>query len=481
VSDEPRHPAADLNAPDPNAPDLNAHDLNAHARFEALFDHAPFGYLITDSDDVIVRANATFSAMTGLDASALVGSQFRELLPAGFQLLYETRHLPVLRLKGYVEEVFFDLVTADGTVLPVLVNAVIDGAEVRIGVLAAANRVSYEQQLLSTQRTAESLAARVTVLQDASSAFAGGTSEKGIAVSLASILEEMLVASDACVALVDPAGSLDVVAGTNALDGLIEGDQHLLGTTVVANGTPVVVHATDEDAAEFPAVVAGLRKARLQTVVVFPMTNDSTTIGVAAAFFRRGRDLVASEVEVVLALARQASQVLTRMRAQEQLAYAALHDQLTGLANRASIRSSIALSLASPRRLSVMFLDLDGFKLVNDQLGHHVGDAILQEVATRLRTSVRGGDIVGRYGGDEFVVICDGTDGDAAESVAARIHDEIRAGFAEADGFPISASIGIAVYEGTAPMATDAIIGAADAAMYESKRLGRDRTTRVDL
>jgi diguanylate cyclase (GGDEF)-like protein/PAS domain S-box-containing protein len=473
VNGEPQHPAP---------------DHIARGSFEALFDRAPFGYLITDADDLIVRANETFAGWTGFGAEDLVGRHFRDLLPPGSQLLYETRHLPVLRLQGSVDEVFLEVRTASGPVLPVLVNAVVDDGEVRIGVLAAANRVSYEQQLLATQRTAESLAARITVLQDASAAFAGGTSEGAIAQSLAGILEETLVASDACVALIGPTGSLEVVAGSNPLDGLIRDDRQVLGLTVVKSEKPVVVNATDGDTSLYPGVVQALRDARLQTVAVFPMMSDARPIGVAAAFFRRQRELGESETEVVLALSRQASQVLTRLRAQEQLAYAALHDQLTGLANRESIRRSITVALAarvsampgSANTVSVMFLDLDGFKTVNDRLGHHVGDAILQQVAVRLRTAIRAGDLVGRYGGDEFVVVCDAT-GDAAEAVGVRIRDEIRAGFAEAEGFAISASIGIAVCDATTDITTDAVIGAADAAMYESKRLGRDRTTRVEL
>ena len=489
MNGEPQHPAPDIGAAgsfDSRSFDSGSAD-DDRLSFEALFDHAPFGYLITDTDDVIVRANETFSAWTGFGADDLVGRHFRDLLPPGSQLLYETRHLPVLRLRGSVDEVFLEVRTAGGPVLPVLVNAVVEDGEVRIGVLAAANRLSYEQQLLATQRTAESLAARITVLQDASSAFATGGSEEAIAHSLSAILEETLVASDACVALVSRSGALDVIAGSNPLDGLIRGDHQLLGLNVVKFEEPVVVHATDDYLDSYPWVVRAMREARLQTVAVFPMMSDARPIGVTAAFFRRERTLAESETEVVLAVARQASQVLTRLRAQEQLAYAALHDQLTGLANRESIRHSIALALearspvlASERAVSVMFLDLDGFKTVNDRLGHHVGDAILQQVAARLRNAVRVGDAVGRYGGDEFVVVCDAA-GEAAETVAERIRDEIRAGFVEAQGFPISASIGIAVCSAECEATTDSVIGAADAAMYESKRLGRDRTTVVEV
>ena len=455
------------------------------ATFARLFDQAPFGYLITDNDDVIVRANTTFATSIGTAVGDLVGRRFRDLLPPGSQLLYETRHLPVLRLNGSVGEVFLEVLNTSGSTLPVLANAATDGVEVRIGVLPAVERVGYEQQLLLTQRTAESLAARVTVLQDASSAFAAAISESAIAVSLVSILEETLTASDACVALVDANGHLDVVAGTNPIDGLIRDDRELLGANVVEFEKPVVVNTADGESSAYPWVVEALRAARLQTIAVFPIMHNAKPVGVVAAFFRRGRVLEESETEVVLALARQAGQVLTRLRVQEQLAFAALHDQLTGLANRASIRHSLTVALPAAlrmsRALSVMFLDLDGFKAVNDKLGHHVGDAILQQVAGRLHASVRAGDLVARYGGDEFVVVCAETAGEEVAIVAARIHEQIRAGFTEAEGFPISASIGIAVYTGQTELSTDTIIGTADAAMYESKRLGRDRTTLVEL
>ena len=457
---------------------------------ENLYQDAPFGYLVTQLDDVIVRANTTMLEWGGYSEEQLVGQPFRSFLTPGSQLLYETKHLPVVALQGYAHEVFLQFVTADGTILPVLINAdtvTTTGAapaEVRIGVLAASSRVSYEQELLTAQRNAERLVAQVATLQNASTAFAAGITEVAVAETLAAILEDALAAPAVCVAFVTPAGPLDVVAGVNLFEEFLPNDPQLLGVDVLRLERPVVVGRTDADRERYPAVVEALFAARLHTVAVFPIMNDATPIGVTAAFFGRHRELLASESEMVLSVSRQASLVLTRLRAQDALAYSALHDQLTGLANRTFIRDNIALALVSAgstaHPLSVMFIDLDGFKAVNDGLGHHVGDAILREVAARLGSSVRATDFVGRYGGDEFVVICGDTGSHDSAVIAKRIHAEVRRPYAEAQGFAISASIGIAVNEAAAPpVSVDDLISAADAAMYESKRLGRDRTTQV--
>jgi diguanylate cyclase (GGDEF)-like protein/PAS domain S-box-containing protein len=482
--------------------------------FENLYHDAPFGYLVTDPDDAVVRVNGTLLSWAGYTPEQVLGRPFRSFLTPGSQLLYETKHLPLVRLQGFAHEVFLHLTKADGTVLPILINAdaitdaspgsgqdgVSGGAsdpfdarsvvgeptEVRIGVLAAPSRVSYEQELLAAQRTAESLIAQVAVLQDASTAFAVTHTEVAVAETLTTILENALAASAVCVAFVEPSGELNVVAGTNLLEGLIYADRQILSKTVIQDEKPIIVSRTDADAKLYPNIVNALRTARLHTVAVFPIMSDATPIGITAAFFGRLREILPVDSEMVLAVARQASLVLTRLRAQNQLAYAALHDQLTGLANRAFIRESIALALASAASrshpISVMFIDLDGFKAVNDHCGHHVGDAILREVAKRLGSSVRSADFVGRYGGDEFVVICNDTGSQDSGAIASRIHAEVRRPYSDAEGFPISASIGIAVQDaGAEPVSVDDFITAADAAMYESKRLGRDRTTLVQV
>jgi diguanylate cyclase (GGDEF)-like protein len=279
--------------------------------------------------------------------------------------------------------------------------------------------------------------------------------------------------------MLNPDGSFEVIAGSNLLAGLVDPDGRRPGVDAVATERPIVVTATDEI---YPAVADALQAARLHSLVAVPLFRGTTPIGVVAAFFARQRDLQDDEVDLILAVTRQAGQTLTRIRLQEELAHLALHDQLTGLANRLLLREHLEQSLATAKRnagpLSLMFVDLDGFKAVNDQLGHVTGDAVLREVADRIRHVVRDSDVVGRYGGDEFVVICSETDATAAEVIADRIRQAVRAPLDEAPGYPITASIGIAVHEhGSHDASTDQLIDIADSAMYASKKSGRDRAT----
>jgi diguanylate cyclase (GGDEF)-like protein/PAS domain S-box-containing protein len=455
--------------------------------FEDLYRRAPFGYLTTDPHDVILRVNDTMIELCGYPEEHLIGRTFAELLAPGGRLFYETRHLPVLRLQGHAREVLLGLARADGSTVPILLNAdVVDGDEpgVRVAVLAATERESYERNLLAAQRAAELLALRVAVLQDAAAQFSSTSSEAQLTEALSTIVGDALVATASCVALIIN-GELKVVAGTNLLDGLVDRSGPRPGPDAMQAERPVVVSANAEGAADYPAVAAALERARLQTLIAIPIMREGVPIGTIGAFFARERKLDANEVDLVTTIARQAAQVLVRLRIQEQLAHQALHDHLTGLANRQLLRERLAKLIASTSRtsqpLSVMFLDLDGFKAINDRLGHQVGDAILRDVAARLTGAVRELDELGRYGGDEFVVICADTTADDALSIAARVREAVRQPFDSAPGFALTASIGVATYDPRMgrPVSTDEILRLADTAMYESKRDGRDRTTPV--
>ena len=161
--------------------------------------------------------------------------------------------------------------------------------------------------------------------------------------------------------------------------------------------------------------------------------------------------------------------------AAERLTHAATHDDLTELPNRAALvtRLDALLDGAAPGKVSVLFIDLDNFKVVNDSLGHGVGDELLREVARRLRHVMRDTDCLARFGGDEFVVFVDG--GVDPAVVAERLRRAVQRPVT-IDGHELvtTASIGFAV--NSAPgLTADELLRDADAAMYRAKAGGRDR------
>jgi diguanylate cyclase (GGDEF)-like protein len=162
--------------------------------------------------------------------------------------------------------------------------------------------------------------------------------------------------------------------------------------------------------------------------------------------------------------------VTERHVAQERLVHDANHDPLTGLANRAAFLRGLDRSCAEGTP-AVLFVDLDGFKKVNDTLGHQAGDALIIAVAAMLRRSVLGSDIVGRLGGDEFGVVLRGVGcRDDAVTVARRILAEMDKPVL-VDGREVyaRASIGVAV-AGPGAVGPDELLNQADMAMYGAKR-----------
>ncbi|RLE26214.1 MAG: hypothetical protein DRJ50_01410 [Actinobacteria bacterium] len=173
--------------------------------------------------------------------------------------------------------------------------------------------------------------------------------------------------------------------------------------------------------------------------------------------------------------------VTEQRRAAERLTYAATHDGLTELPNRAALvdRLDLLLTAALPGEVSVLFIDLDNFKVVNDSLGHGVGDELLREVAHRLKHATRDSDSLARFGGDEFVVFVDG--GVDPSVVAERLRRAVQAPVV-VDGHElvITASIGFAVNSQAGATADD-LLRDADAAMYRAKAGGRDRIEEFTL
>lgn len=172
--------------------------------------------------------------------------------------------------------------------------------------------------------------------------------------------------------------------------------------------------------------------------------------------------------------------VTERKRAQDSLHYQAFHDLLTELPNRTLFNKQLTIALANARRnqglMAVMFLDLDGFKNINDSLGHSVGDRILQSFSKRLCGCLRGGDTLSRWGGDEFTVLLPQIrNAEDTIKLAQRILTELKQPFEIGEHqLYIKTSIGIALYPQDGEDG-ETLLKNADAALYKAKEQGRDR------
>ncbi len=234
---------------------------------------------------------------------------------------------------------------------------------------------------------------------------------------------------------------------------------------------------------------AACRKQGLRSMIIVPLRHRGEVVGVLNVNSPEVRAFDANDVRTVQLTAGAISAayghavdiavkqgLLDELRESEaKLSHQALHDTLTGLPNRRMFLERLDDALQEPgeQRVAVLFVDLDGFKVVNDSLGHEAGDALLIETARRIDSVLRDDDVVARLGGDEFVVICRDSDPlAAARNIAERVIDVFDAPFAIGHHHArISASIGIAAHAGSA---TD-LLRDADVAMYSAKASGKGR------
>ncbi|MGQ0521329.1 MAG: putative bifunctional diguanylate cyclase/phosphodiesterase [Actinomycetota bacterium] len=270
----------------------------------------------------------------------------------------------------------------------------------------------------------------------------------------------------------------DELAGAIARSPVHQG----VGGQVLRERRLVVTH----DYASLDDPIGAFVDARLRAAMGAPVFQDGEPIGsLVVASYDAGRRYDAVEQEVLLAFAEHASLAMNDASALEAMRKAladavhrANHDTLTGLPNRTLVLDRLDHALArlarGRRSVGVLFVDLDRFKVVNDTLGHSVGDEVLVRIGERLQAAVRPGDTVGRLAGDEFVVVCEEVETCAVLQVAERIAAAI------ASPMPLygresvlTASIGIALAAGGGR--AEDVLRDADVAMYRAKERGRDR------
>jgi diguanylate cyclase (GGDEF)-like protein len=236
----------------------------------------------------------------------------------------------------------------------------------------------------------------------------------------------------------------------------------------------------------FPAFGPAAQDEGLAAVFAFPLRHGSGRLGSLNLYRDTTGSLAPEDMEAAQTLADVAAAYLLNaesrdaaLRTTEQLRHLALHDALTGLPNRAlleeHLNAAAERSRHSPATATVLFIDLDQFKHINDVYGHHVGDELLIAVADRLKAFLRPGDTLARVSGDEFVFLCEGvTSPRDAARLATRVTNAFRGGFELRDRrLSISASVGVA-YSGAGGSISEQLLIDADMAMYAAKRGGGD-------
>ncbi len=411
--------------------------LNA-SRFQMLFDHSPVGQAEMSADGSILLANDTFGAMLGRSPGQLIGMHVGDLTHPddGDSLGTDVADLMSHRTSAYTSRRVYR--HQDGHPVVALVSATLltapDGSQ-RIAGTA--------QDITESERAAASL----------------GESERRF--------RTMFDASPIGIVQFDSAGRL---AQSNDAFATMLGHHRM---DLIGSRPELLVHPDDAAAvraAMTDAWIGSSPAARLE----LRLLRDSGRIVWASV------SMTAVEHDGESWLLMHAEDITASKASADRLAHLALHDPLTGLPNRVAALDRLEVALAGASRdrtpVHVLFIDLDGFKAVNDEHGHAAGDRVLIEVGARITTALRPGDTAARLAGDEFVVICPGVPDEAtAWIISARLAAEITAPMLLGEvEVSIGASIGTCLSRpGQTP---ESVLAVADAAMYERKRASRDAT-----
>jgi len=383
----------------------------------------------------------------------------------------------------------YRLVTRDGNVVWILDEAVLepgaDGTPIWHGVLYDITERKIAEERLQRVAAQQAAVARLGryALQDGD--------PHGLMREAAALLEEIDGVAGACIWVPGQDGQrLHLRAGLAGRD-LTAADRSSAtreshAGAALESGLHVIVDDwSSERRFTMPSVLSVLEP---RSSLAVPIAGKEQPFGVLDIHATEPSRFTPQDVHFVQASANVLADAIERHAADEALRHRVLHDSLTGLPNRISfvdsLQDALRRSTASGSPVGILFLDLDHFKLINDSIGHHAGDELLQAVAPRLSAHLRPGDIVARFGGDEFGILIDRlTD----EQEALAIADRVSTAFAEpyvmggAEHF-VTASIGIAVTTPSSrePVTAESLIRDADAAMYRAKERGRGRSELFD-
>ncbi len=454
--------------------------LASEGRFRALIEKEVNGMLVVSETGTILYANPAVERILCRRRESLDG------LPFG---------LPLLR-DGFAE---VEIPQSDGGVAIAEMRSVSLQWMNQSAFLVTLNDVTeHRHRELLLQRSNHTLA----VLSQCKQVLVRASNEAALIEAFCSKLVTLGHYQHAWVGLADGnkiapcayAGELSGKGGYADIVGrLIDNDWHFVNNTLEQGNTRHVCL----DCKHFCSVEELTHSSRCRderSMIILPLPCRPRALGVLVIHVRKRKAFDEEQMDLLEQLAddlafglfslraeqaRQASEEDSR-RYQVQLEFQATHDNLTGLPNRNLMRSRLIQELNHARRgkhdVAVMFLDLDQFKVINDSLGHRVGDKLLQAIANRLSESVRCEDTVVRYGGDEFVIILPGVNGpDNSAQFARRLLKAVtKPVLLQAHELRVSTSIGVSLYPRDSDD-PDTLIQHADAAMYRAKEEGRNQ------
>jgi diguanylate cyclase (GGDEF)-like protein len=417
-------------------------------------DGLPVGIVRLDSNDRVVAANAWFHRWA--DSGPVEGRRVEEFLVPAADFLSGAGRLSVMMASPIAEERAVFVVRSEQ-----------DGGTLLI-VMDASDRYAAGHHLRESHVLADRTQSRLQLIIDASIAFAAAPSEERLGEILADTAARAYRAEEAVVFLRDGA-RVRHIAGSNPFEGLLP--DAMLDAATDELQRVIKVSGIAEATALSPDLARAMESSGVQALIVAPVHLEGASFGFYACFFRHPRQFDEEAAPLAEALANQAAQKLATDRLQRRLEHAAMHDETTNLPNRRRLEA-LTSDLQRVRQVSVIFIDLDGFKEVNDRLGHELGDQLLREVARRLESNVRESDVVARYGGDEFVVVSE-----ADTATAAEVAERLRVAIQQPYPFlpvtlRIASSIGISTAVVDASLSVDRLIRGADQAMYVAKGRG---------
>ena len=436
---------------------------------------APFGLVELADTGVIIDANDLFSRWFYLFGPDIVGSRLADVFDIDEGELTEALR-QAAGGSGLVPATAVLRPAGAGARPFILAATRLETGNTAVAVVDASRHLEFgddiERDALSPLRESE----RLQLLLSASVLFANSASAAEMAEILADSARESFRADWASVHLVDGADFV-LAGGLNPLAEHWPSEAAPTGARTMQLGRILTI--TDPEEAEdfLPGVgiTEVLQKGGVHSILVAPITDHGVPLGTVVCYFAQRREFDDQAEPLIRALALQAGQVFTRLRLEAQLRRSANLDETTGLPNRRLFEKQFAI--ASPGT-AIMFLDLDGFKAVNDDLGHATGDLLLGLVAARLRRIFRNTDSLARYGGDEFVAILEETTSLDAMQIAERARLAIAEPFTELpSNHQITASIGVAwdATETAALFPVARLIRLADHAMYAAKAKGGNR------